>query len=120
MNTFSQWLQQHDFLLLICITLGGSAMLLSWGRGWSRGRLVVWSLLLLMAVAALLALRTPPASLSEPRGDSAAANAFDPTLAETSLTYTELTLSSTAAIHAFIQNSDKPTLLEIYSDYGLS
>jgi hypothetical protein len=121
MNTFSQWLHQHDFLLLIVIILGGSAILLSWRRHWTKGRLIAWSVLVGVAVTTLWGLRTPPISISEPEVASAA-NAFNPSenIATTSAAYLEPSLDSIAAIQATISNSDKPTLVEIYADYGIS
>jgi hypothetical protein len=121
MNTFSQWLHQHDFLLLIVIILGGSAIVLSWRRHWTKGRFLAWSVLVVVAVTTLWGLRTPPVSISEPEVASAA-NDFNPPqdIAPSPIGYTELSLDSVEAIQATLSNSDKPTLVEIYSDYGIS
>jgi len=114
MNTLSQWLQQHDFLVFVSVTLAGSAILISMLRRWTRRALAVWMGLLLLAVASVIALRTPSASVSvasesEPRDD----------LAPSAPAYEELSLASEEAIQNFIQSGGKPTLVEIYSDFGL-
>ena len=121
MNTFFPWLHQHDVLLLIGLLLGGSAVLLSWLRCWIRGRLIVWSVLLLVAIVFLLGLRTPPASVSEPES-AAIINTSNPSQAinPVSLGYMELSLDSLQVIQAAILSGDKPTLVEIYADFGIS
>jgi hypothetical protein len=120
MNTLSQWLQQHDFLLLLSLPLVGSAILISWLRRWTRRALATWMGLLLLAVASVIALRTPYVSVSVAPKSIASQGDTPDDLAETaSPGYEELSLTSVEAIRNFIESGRKPTLVEIYSDYGL-
>jgi phosphoglycerol transferase MdoB-like AlkP superfamily enzyme len=121
MGTLSQWIHQHDFLLLVCALLLGSLFVLSWFRLWTKRTLIVWSGLAALAVVVLLGLRTPAATVSEVSGEPATANASTKTNTTNSAVATEreLTFSSMEAIEAYLQRGEKPTLVEFYSDFGI-
>jgi hypothetical protein len=115
MNSVSQWVHQHDALLLMILVLGVSfALLLAYRRRsvrlWS-----VWVIAAGLGTSAALAIRTPAASLSEhtvPADDTAPA----PTTAST---YEEPTVKSVEDIRSLLAKGGKPTLVEIYSDFGI-
>lgn len=122
MNTLSQWIHQHDFLLLVCALLLSSFILLSWFRLWTRRTLIIWSGLLILGVSILLGLRTPPATASEVLGEPGVASALTTTKTKAFAASPEtvLSFSSTEEIEAYLHNGAKPTLVEFYSDFGIS
>lgn len=120
MDTFSQWIHQHSFLLLICALLLGGLILLSWFRLWTRRSLMIWGGAAVLSVVLLLGLRTPGATVSETVSEPATNNTVSKTKnVENSAVSTELDFTSTADIEAYLQNGEKPTLVEFYSDFGI-
>jgi hypothetical protein len=121
MNTLSQWIHQHDFLILVCALLFASLFLLLRFRLWTGRTLIIWSSLLILAVVMLLGLRTPPATVSEALVEPVVANALTTTNTTTSASLTDalLIFSSIDEIEAYLQSGEKPTLVEFYSDFGI-
>ncbi len=81
-----------------------------------RSRLL-WSIaagLVLSAVVAAIVLRTPSASMTEHRQSEKELTAESGALKE------EKRLESVEEIESLLASGDKPTLVELYSDYGLS
>ncbi len=79
-----------------------------------------------ISLATLLALRTPAASLSEHQGpgggetvSTAAANPGSD-ISVVTLQYSEPDLGSVEAIEKMLVAAGKPTLVEVYADYGFS
>ena len=125
MNTFSQWVHQHNLLLLCATIVGGTSVLLAFR--WRSLRLwLAWLSLVGISLTTLLALRTPAASLSEHReaGDGAtvsfAATDHGANVSFWATEYREFDLGSVEAIEKIIATGGKPTLVEVYADYGLS
>jgi hypothetical protein len=121
MNTFSQWVHQHDLLLLcaavltvIAILFGYLRLRLRWWLGWFGG-------VSLVCVAAV-ALRTPAASVydHEDRPITSDLLADADELTTELAAYSEPDLNSVDAIEKTLAESRKPTLVEVYTDYGLS
>ena len=112
--TFGEWVHQHSFLLLLMAVLGGTALVLLVKRRsywlWS-----VWFGLALAATGTVFLLRTPAASVSEHLSQPAIKGnetAFLPA-------YHELVgLGSEEQIGALLAAGPKPTLVEVYVDYG--
>lgn len=121
MDTFSQWIHQHSFLLLICALLLAGLIVISWFRLWTRRSLMVWGSAAVLAVIMLLGLRTPPATVSEVLDEPIADNAWDKTSVVNSAVPTNRSLdfSSAEDIEAYLQEGKKPTLVEFYSDFGI-
>jgi hypothetical protein len=104
MHSVGQWVHQHDALLVLALALAVSlAMLLRYLRRSAR-HWVAWGVAAGLGVAAALAARTPAASLS---GHAPAA-------------YEELSVASVEDVRALLGRGGKPTLVEVYSDYGVS
>lgn len=113
MHTFSQWLHQHSFLLMLGAVFAALGLWLGWRRRWA-GRLALGGAWLVVMGALWVGLRTPAATVAEHRARSLA------TPVAVGPAYAELALDSVAAIQATIAGSGKPTLVEVYSDYGIS
>ena len=122
MNTLSQWLHQHDILIIISVILLGSALFLSWQKRWTKRNRIIWGTGVLLGVAATFALRTPSISITGTSPSINIANAYAPSdLTPPSATAVENPVSeSIEEIEALVQEGDKPTLVEIYSDFGIS
>jgi predicted membrane metal-binding protein len=122
MNTFSQWLHQHDILIIISVILLGSALFLSWQQKWTKRNRIIWGTGVLLGAASIFALRTPSVSIVGTPTNINVANAYAPSdLTPPSATAVANPVSeSIAEIEALIQDGDKPTLVEIYSDFGIS
>lgn len=125
MNTFSQWVHQHDLLLLCAAVVGSTGVLVAFR--WRSPRLwAAWLGLTGISLAVLLALRTPAASLSEHRGPHGVTTVGSGEVDQgagipvTTPEYSELNLGSVEAIKQTIAAGGKPTLVEVYADYGLS
>ena len=116
MNTLSQWLHQHDILIVIGAVLFSSALLLWWQKSWPRHKWLVWGCVVLLSVVPIWLLRTPSVSIAETPTNTNVANIYSTSAS----TVEHLVGGSIAEIEAFLQSSDKPTLVEIYSDYGIS
>jgi hypothetical protein len=122
MYTLSQWLHQHDFLLLVILLLAGSLFVLLWFRLWTRRTAVVWGGFLVLAVAVLVGLRTSAAIESEILAGPEFVNVSNKNVAANSVNTTEERFPnffSTEDITTYLQNRDKPTLVEFYSDFGM-
>jgi hypothetical protein len=119
MHTPSQWIHQNDFVLTGATVLVGLALLLVYRRS-SILWWVAWAGGLSLYLAALLALRTPDATIiSAP--DLSTRGIPDATAGETiDSGYKELELRDIEAIEHAIQSAGKPVLVEIYSDFGFS
>src|SRR6516162_5570167 len=65
MNSVSQWLHQHDALLLMILVLGVTFTLIAYYRRRSVLLWTVWVLAVGLGTSAAFAIRTPAASLSE-------------------------------------------------------
>lgn len=123
MNTFAQWIHQHDFMILLGAILLGSSILLSWFRLWTKKRVLVWGTSLGLAVVFLFSLRTPAATVSMPTETAVLSNTS--TIAKVSeqtnaLENGVIELNSIEEIEQYLQNGAKPTLIEFYSDFGVS
>jgi hypothetical protein len=121
MNTFSQWVHQHDLLLLcgavltvIALLLGYLRLRLRWWLGWFGG-------VALVCVAAV-ALRTPAASVYDHEDRPVTSDLLADVEEATSLPaiYSEPDFTSVEAIEKTLAESGKPTLVEFYTDYGIS
>jgi hypothetical protein len=121
MNTFSQWAHQHDLLLVCAAVIAGAGLLLvflrprwRWWFGWLGAAA--------SCGVAAVALRTPAASLYEHPDPLAPtfALADEGTLMVEFVGYSEPDLGSIEAIEQAIAGGTKPTLVEIYADFGLS
>ncbi len=119
MNTFAQWLHQHDFVILLTVIFAGSLILLSWLRLWTKKRILVWSAFLGLAVVFVLSLRTPAATVSEME-TAVSPNSLATTNNINQPNALEIEFDSITAIEAYLQGSEKPTLVEFYSDFGIS
>ncbi len=125
MHTFSQWVHQHNFLLLSATVVVGNGILLAFR--WRSLRLwLAWLSLAGLSLTILLALRTPAASLSEHRETTNGAPLTSVTTAPRSnvsfwtTEFAEPDLGSVEAIEKMIATGGKPTLVEVYADHGLS
>ena len=112
--TFGEWVHQHSFLLLLMAVLGGTAIVLLVKRRpywlWS-----VWVGLALTAAGTVFLLRTPAASVSEHLPQPAIEGKKTASLPA----YHELVgLDSEEQIEALLAAGPKPTLVEVYVDYG--
>ena len=117
MFTFSQWLHQHE-ILLVCaalILLVTIVLILRWRSIWMW---LVWFAISGMSVGALVALRTPAATVSEYRGPDTEILAYD--IQGSTLAHIEPTPKTVEEIEKLVGQPGKPTLLEIYADYGFS
>ncbi len=114
MNTLSQWIHQHNFLLLVCAIFLVSLVLLLWLKRWNKHTAIVWGISAVLAIALLFSLRTPNATVSQ-RLDK-------PVQLETTISIesTILDFETVDDIETYLANGDKPTLVEIYADLGIS
>ena len=116
MNSVSQWVHQHDALLLLVLVLGVSfALILSYRRRSVR-LWTVWAVAAGLGTSAAFAIRTPAASLSEHIVPEDPTPDASPT---TRSTYEEPTLKSVEDIRSLLGRGGKPTLVEIYADFGV-
>jgi thiol:disulfide interchange protein len=118
MSTFTQWVHQHNLMLLIAAVLVLTSFVL---LHHPRSRLL-WSIvagLVVSCLVAAIALRTPSASITEHRGSE---NELTEETGENALREIseEKRLDSVDAIEALLASGDKPTLVEVYADYGFS
>ena len=120
MNVPSQWVHQHNVLLLCAALVGGTCLILIF-RCRSLRLWLLWSGLTVASLAALAALRTPAASISEHQAPESATTARDAAQPrERVIAYSEPDLNSVDAIEEVIARAGKPTLVELYADYGVS
>jgi hypothetical protein len=119
MSSLGQSLHEHDVLLAFAVALAITAAVF-WGRRVRRRWWLTWGAGLGACLALAVALRTPTATISEFR---ASANederASGPGL-EVGRVTDSPDLDSVEAIRRLIASGSKPTLLELYSDYGFS
>jgi hypothetical protein len=117
MFTFSQWLHQHEILLLCAalILFVTVVLILRWRSIWMW---VVWFAISGMSVGALMALRTPAASVSEYGGPDTEIFAYN--IQDFTLAQIEPTPKSVEEIEKLVGQVGKPTLLEVYADWGLA
>jgi hypothetical protein len=111
-------MHQHDLMLLIAALLVITSIVLLHHR---RSRLLwcVAAALGVSLVVAAIVLRTPSASITEHRrteNELTAADDFRQGLVRNE----ETQLGSIEQIEALLASGDKPTLVELYADYGLS
>jgi hypothetical protein len=120
MNTFSQWVHQHDLLLVCAAVVGGAGLVLVYCRPKLRWWLAWLGLATACSVAGL-ALRTPAATLYEhPESPSTASLPTETTAMMPPAESSEPDLSSVEAVEEAIAGAGKPTLVEVYADFGLS
>jgi hypothetical protein len=115
MNSVSQWLHQHDALLLMILVLGVTFTLIAYYRRRSVLLWTVWVLAVGLGTSAAFAIRTPAASLSE---HTVQPDVTTPTPA-TGVAYEEPIVKSVEDIQSLLGRGGKPTLVEIYADFGL-
>jgi hypothetical protein len=120
MNTFGQWLHQHEILLL-CVALIFAitlALILRWRAIWMW---FVWFVVCGASVSALVMLRTSAASVSEyrePEMETITWNGQE--ILGIKLAYSEPAPNSVEEIEKLVGKVGKPTLVEIYADWGLA
>jgi len=118
MNTLGQWLHQHEIALaaMAVIALVSLILLLRWRSLW---RWLLWSAVTGASIAAIVALRTPAASISEHHDSEMATAIIDGHEVHLAVnSYSEPSLKSVADIENLLGDSSMPTLVEIYADYG--
>lgn len=118
MFTTSQWVHQHDALLAVSVALGFGLAALVRFRPRSVRVWALWAVAVGLGVIGSVAVRTPAASLSEHAvwGDE---HAPDPD-APRRMAYQELQLGTVDDVRAMLRQGGKPTLVEVYSDWGFS
>jgi len=112
--SFGQWLHQHDLVLLGLGIIAVTGLLPLLGRRSPRSWLL-WLCITVLTLAGLFSLRTSDASVTEHAGPA-------PEALETQLTqllYSEPDLKLVEAIEQMLADGKKPTLVEVYSDYGI-
>ena len=107
MNSVSQWVHQHNILVILALVLGTALAVLMRYRRRSIRLWVAWSVALGLSVAVVLSLRTPNARLSEYVGP---ANHEE---------FSESALASVEEIKSLLSRGGKHTLVEIYADFGV-
>jgi hypothetical protein len=116
MFTISQWLHQHE-ILLVCaavILLVTVVLILRWRAIWMW---FVWFAVCGASVSVLVMLRTSAASVSEHKEpDTALVFSFE----GLTLAYSEPYPNTVEEIEKLVGQPGKPTLLEIYADWGLA
>jgi hypothetical protein len=117
MHTFSQWAHQHN-LLLLGVSLIAITGLLPVLRRRSLRMWLLWLGFTGLIAAGLFSLRTSNASVTEHAQPAPADSELQQP--ETAVLYTEPDLKSVEAIEHFLAEGGKPTLVEIYSDFGIS
>jgi hypothetical protein len=109
--SFGQWLHQHDLLLLGLGIIAATGLLPLLRRRSPRAWLL-WLGVTGLTLAGLFSLRTSNASVTEHDGPA-------PEALEAQLLYMEPDLKSVEAIEQLLADGKKPTLVEVYSDYGI-
>lgn len=109
----SQWIHQNNILLSVTLFFLVTFVWMTLFKRWNRLQLLTWLGLLGVSAVALFALRTSPASVTGVIGP-AQEDADQP--AET----VNLEFHTVDEITAYLSNSDRPTLVEFYSDFGFS
>lgn len=125
MSAHLEVFRQNNILIALAVLVVGGAVFL-WYRGLGFRWWKLWACYSLVAGGLLLFLRTPAATLTDhyvPRDlegrDSAAgpvANTFAPNWWQAK----KFEPQSVAEIRDLLRTGGKPTLVEVYSDYGLS
>jgi hypothetical protein len=115
MSTFGQWLHQHEVLIVLALVLGVGLGLLVRYRSWSVRWWAAWSATAGLGVLATVALRTPPASLSEHNSVDLAQQGVP---LEAVFAHDTPDFESVEDIRTLLASAEKPTLVEIYADYG--
>jgi hypothetical protein len=118
MFSLVEWVDEHSFLLLVVAAVGCTAVPLL-VRRWPRWVWPAWAGFALFAVGGtVFLLHTPPATVSEHRPRT---SAFPITADRTDsrLDYRELSLKSEEEIEELLAAGPKPTLVEVYVDYGV-
>jgi hypothetical protein len=120
MNTLGQWVHQHDLLLVGAAVITVTGLLLVLRRPNLRWWLA-WFGMTAACSFIFATLRTPATSLYVHAENAALSNS---SAAEGGILdmvgYSEPDLGSIEAIESALAQSEKPTLIEIYSDFGLS
>jgi hypothetical protein len=114
MFTLSQWLHQHE-ILLVCAALilfVTVVLILRWRAIWMW---FVWFAVCGASISVLVMLRTSAASVSEHDKPDTALVAYD----GLTFAYSEPSPNSVEEIEKLVGQPGKPTLLEIYADWGL-
>ncbi|MCE7981367.1 MAG: LPXTG cell wall anchor domain-containing protein [Caldilinea sp. CFX5] len=100
------WLQQHNILLLLGVSVLLAGLLILRFRRRSPYWWGAWGGIVIVVIITLFMLRTSPMSISEQLPAS-----IEPL---------EQYLTFVAAIEALVTTGDKPTLVEFYVDYGFN
>jgi hypothetical protein len=120
MNAFNVWVHQHSVLLAGGALVGLLTLLLVSHRRTLRHWLI-WSVAVGTYAAVVFLLRTPAASISEHHEPTVAANSRPTGLPPVaSRVKDEVELASVEAIREMLGTGGKPTLVELYVDYGFS
>ena len=108
----AQWIHQNNIILSVVILFLASFTFITILKSWTRPRLIIWVVLLGISIAALFSLQTPSAFVTE---------STDLELdGVESIKTVNLEFNSVDEIEAYLSSSDVPTLVEFYSDFGLS
>lgn len=117
MISISEWVHQHSFLLLVVAVVSGTAVPLLVRRR-SRWLWSAWAGLILAAAGSLIVLRTPAATVSEHLPGESVLSTTGADVGSL-LAYRELSLESEHQIEQVLAAGPKPTLVEVYVDYGI-
>ena len=110
MNTFSQWVHQHDLLLLGSFVIIGCGLLPVLHRR-SLRLWLAWFAVVGLIVGGVSTLRTADVSVTS----HSVSDADAPT---DQVLYAEPSLESVAAIEQFLATGGQLTLVEVQSDFG--
>jgi hypothetical protein len=118
MTWLAEWVHEHSFLLLVIAVVGyGPVPLLV--RRWPPWVWSAWAGLVVFAGAGtVFLLHTPAATVSEHLPEKSAFPMTEDTTG-LRLDYRELDWKSEENIEQLLAAGPKPTLVEVYADYGL-
>ena len=125
MAEYYQWVRQHNVLIFVLAGIAAGAVLLRYRR-LSRKWWLLWSGWSAVACGLLFNLHTPAATLTshaqlETRNRPSETETPQQTNDTSNiLQFAEPTPQTIEDIHALLKGGDRPTLVEVYSDFGLS
>lgn len=117
MNNLSQLIHQNNIFIVVSLIALGSFVLTTWLKKWTPAKFIVWLSFLTVSAAFLFWLQSPSASISQAYARNSNEESGPSSVAKTEKYFEFLSVEE---IEDYLSSTNKPTLVEFYSDFGFS